>query len=159
MLTHPSFEAQAPETSDIYTHDLVPFMPEHTPLILACHMALPIVQQLVALPRTAALPNSTSRLPCRIPWCPVPKNAPRLDSNLPLIIAHKMCANARFVPIGTLNLHCSADSLYNEFYGGCHGPLFLMVCFNHLVDCQSPFVIFFSLLYTFYRKLNLLSTY
>ena len=73
MLTHLSFEAQAPETSDIYTHDLVPFMPEHTPLILACHMALPIVQQLVALPRTAALPNSTSQLPCRIPWCPVPK--------------------------------------------------------------------------------------
>jgi hypothetical protein len=29
----------------------------------------------------------------------------------------------------------------------------LMVFVNHIVDCQSPFVIFFLLLCNFYRKL------
>jgi hypothetical protein len=72
MFPSPSFEVRAPETSHIHTHGLVSFMPSHTPVILACHVNLPIVQQFVARPCTITPPNFASQPACRILWHRMP---------------------------------------------------------------------------------------
>ena len=119
MLPNPSFEARTPETSDIHTHGLVPFMPSHTPLIFACHIALPIVQQIVALPRTM-----TQRRPT--PPHDLLVESLRIECRKERTATRQECAahhypqdvHQRQVCSDRRRLHDGADCLYSEFNGG-----------------------------------------
>ena len=118
MFAQPTFEAWTPETGHIHTHHLVPCVAPHTPLILARHEELPILQQFIAVPGATAQSRPTPpHFLRRKPLAGQGAEDGTATLQKRTTHHHPQEAHQGHVRPHRHRLHHGADCMYSVFYG------------------------------------------
>ena len=126
VLADPALQARSPEPRHIHAHCLISFMPSHMPLVFARHVQLPIVNQFVDLPYTAAQrrPTPSHLLRRKSPRCQRTKYcSPTLQKRS--AEHYPKDTHQPYVCPDRYGLDYGGYCVYSDFYGDWHLPLLM----------------------------------